>query len=275
VKFAVIVSLKDIAGLNIKDKLLKSGFQEAGQFRGEITYSAEFKGAHVSLLTVQTDTIVTEGLDAEVDADIMIFATRHQSRSEEKTLSVHIPGNYGKAEYGGYDGELCMSAPVIMKKAFQLLHRHAVEGYAISLESTHHGPLLKTPVFFIEIGSTEGEWNDPVAGKAIADTLIELFRSAGSSDDKVKTAIGFGGTHYCSAFNRIELETDVAMSHICPKYAMDKIDKEMVRKMISATGSKVDMALLDWNGLSGEEKTRLKDIFLQLGLDCRKTKEII
>ena len=32
------------------------------------------------------------------------------------------------------------------------------EGFGVSLEATHHGPYLRAPSLFIEIGSTEAEW---------------------------------------------------------------------------------------------------------------------
>ena len=55
---------------------------------------------------------------------------------------------------------------------------------------------------------------------------------------------------------------------------MENIDEDMVKKMISMTDRSVDFALLDWNGLNGEEKSRLKSIFEKIGLQYMKTKEI-
>ena len=47
------------------------------------------------------ESIYCENLDREINADILIFATKHQSGAGTKSLSVHIPGNFGKAEMGG------------------------------------------------------------------------------------------------------------------------------------------------------------------------------
>ena len=35
------------------------------------------------------------------------------------------------------------------------------EEYDITLEATHHGPLLDSPTLYLEIGSDEERWSDP------------------------------------------------------------------------------------------------------------------
>ena len=64
-----------------------------------------------------------------------------------------------------------------------------------------------------------------------------------------KTAIGIGGPHYCNNFNKILLRTDTAISHIRPKYLLEKLDEELIKQSVQKTVEKVDFVLLDWKGL--------------------------
>ena len=44
-----------------------------------------------------------------------------------------------------------------------------IEEFEVTLETTHHGPLLDTPTLFIEIGSTEEHWGRTDAAEVWAD----------------------------------------------------------------------------------------------------------
>ena len=44
--------------------------------------------------------------------------------------------------------------------------------YQITHEATHHGPFVEIPACFVEIGSTEVDWPDPIAGTIWADVLV-------------------------------------------------------------------------------------------------------
>lgn len=266
--YAIIVSKKDEAGMNIKENLLEEiEFERKHESKIE-SYTYE----NISLYVIEKDTIFFEECEEAIKAESYIFATRHQSKSKEKTLSVHFPGNFGKAEYGGREKELCFTDPVLLKKAFINLSMLGKEsGYAITLEATHHGPFIRKPVFFIEIGSSSEEWNDKAAGKIIARTIIKTL--AEEKENTYEKAIGFGGSHYCAAFNKIELETKVALGHICPKYNIENLDENIMKKMLlSANG--IDYALLDWKGMDSENRKKIMGILEKLDIKWKKTKDI-
>lgn len=253
--FSIIISKKDLAGLNIYNQLKEKEIENLD---------------NVEIIMIEEDSIF---FDKKLDCDYVIFATRHQSKTGEKTLSLHFPGNLGIAEFGGEDKSLCMSAPNIAKQAFRNLNKSAKNSdYLVTLEATHHGPFIKTPCFFIEIGSKKEQWQDKKAGNIIAQTIIETITNF--KPEKNEIAIGFGGTHYCNNFNKIELETDVAMSHICPKYNIESIDKNTIQNMIDSTKGNINYALLDWKGLNSDQKTRLIDILEKMNLSWKKTKDI-
>ena len=249
-KFAIITTTKNKASMNIK-KFLES-------------YDLE----NCDIYTVNEETIYLEGLD-KLDADFFIFATKHKSDSKIKTLTVHISGNWGKAELGGKDNCLNMGSALMLKKAFLLLNEHNLD-YEVSLEVTHHGPVVNKPHFFIEIGSSEKEWADEKAAEVVAKVIRDVINRKDLENQKI--AIGIGGNHYCPNFNKILLESDVALSHICPKYNLIYLNEKMLKEIINKTKEKVDFALLDWKGL-GKEKVRIISLLEDLKIKYKKTKD--
>jgi len=261
--------------MTIKDSLLKRfPFVKTNQLFYNIPiYKLELDNRTILLYTLTEDTIYFESPENHIKTDYFIFATRHSSKSGKKTLSMHFPGNFGKADFGGQEKELCTAPPNLLKQAFINLNKYGKDsGFSISLEATHHGPLIKKPVVFIEIGSTENEWKKKKAGDIIAKTIIETIKNYEKKD--YETVIGFGGMHYCAGFNKIELATNIALSHICPKYIIENIDEEIVKKMINSTYERVDYALIDWKGTNSVQRYKIVKILENLKLRWKKTKEI-
>ena len=144
-------------------------------------------------------------------------------------------------------------------------------GYELTMEATHHGPYVEKPSVFVEIGSTEKEWNDKENGKIIANTIIQGLKNENCS---YKIAVGIGGSHYCSNFNKTALRTDIAFSHFCPKYHLDKLNEDLILQSMKKTMEKTDFILLDWKGL-GTEKQRTVELLKGLNLEFKRTDQII
>jgi len=256
---AIIISKKDIAGTNIKQQLLELfDFKKLEEnLDNNPIYQLNINNKTIKLYTLNNDTIHAENLDKKINADLFIFATRHRAKAGVKTLCLHTPGNWGKAEFGGKEKQLCTAAPSYIKDAFLILNDLAKDqDYEKTLEVTHHGPFIEKPCFFIEIGSSEEQWKDKNAAKIIAKTIIKLLQT---EKKEHKVAFGIGGPHYASNFNKILLKTDIAIGHICPKYALQDLDEQMIKQAIEKTNEKVDFVLLDWKGL-GKEKQRVVNI---------------
>lgn len=267
--YAIICSTNDAAGINIRDRLLELyDFKKIGKHHDNPVYSYK----NMTLYTINIETINYEKLEKEIPADTYIFITRHQAVSGERTLSVHIPGNYSKAEFGGSEKTLCTAPANLLKRMYINLDRLNDTDFAVTLEATHHGPKIDTSVMFIEIGSTEKEWSLPEPAKIISKTVVETILEEGKKDYQV--AIGFGGNHYCSGFNNIEKDSNIAMSHICPKHAVENITKEMVQEMIKKTSEDVNFALIDWKGLNSEQRQKVITLLNQLNINWKKTKDI-
>ncbi|MEM2138050.1 MAG: D-aminoacyl-tRNA deacylase, partial [Candidatus Anstonellaceae archaeon] len=100
-------------------------------------------------------------------ADYYIFASTHKSASNTPALTVHTPGNWGSADLGGEPRKLNVafgSKVKVIAQAMKRLAGMAGLGYQLAIEADHHGPTVSKPIIFVEIGSTEKEWNNETAG---------------------------------------------------------------------------------------------------------------
>lgn len=210
---------------------------------------------------IDGDMTKTENLDLEKISryDFVIFASKHKSEKSEKTLSIHAPGNFREVWGGGISGKLSMSSSLFQKHLFGVLKTEVEKAkltkYKITLECTHHGPLIETPCVFIEIGGSETEWKDRAASFVIAKTIRESIKTYAESP-YLETAIGIGGPHYCPTFNKIQLNSNVAISHVIPKYVAP-ITREMILEAIEKTEEEVDFAVIDWKGLGKAEERQI------------------
>ena len=258
-KYLVVASKKDKAGMNITTQLSQFG--------------------NFDFYLVDEEIIYTENLDLEKinQYDFIIFASKHKSEKREKTLSIHAPGNPRGAELGGEGGKLCKSSALLQKQMFEKLkkniQKYELEKYKLTLECTHHGPLIEKPCVFIEIGSTETEWEDRRAAFIVAKTISEIIREF-KENPYNEVAVGIGGPHYCPNFNKIQLDSNIALSHIIPKYVFP-LKEEMIKEAIEKTEEEVDFVVLDWNGLGkAEERERIIEILDRLYIEYKRTTEI-
>ncbi len=263
---AIICSQQDTAGLNIKDKLLQMyDFKEEGYFEESRYYRLK----NIGLYTTEHDSVDCENVDEKIDADLFVFATKHESKAGIPSLCVHTQGNWGSADYGGKPRTLCVCPASYLKEGFRKIHELAGDsGYDIIQEVTHHGPFLEKPSFFIEIGSNKERWEDESAARIIAKTIMHLIEEK----PNYRTAIGIGGLHHSPNFKKIILDTDIAMGHICPKYQLKNLDIEMVNQAIAKTRPSPEMVILDWKGLSGY-KNKMKKIIDQIKLPIKRTSD--
>ena len=223
---AIIISKKDIASVNISKILLSS-------YEWEKEGDVYIHGNRI-LYFIEDEHLYHDNVDIELeelgyDIDTIIFASRHSSKEERKTLSVHPIGNFGKAIYGGRDAELVKTNPLLMRNALKLLKEKNDIGYSVSYEATHHGPYLEKPTFFIEVGSTSRQWNDMHACRIVAEVIMEM------KEEESEVAIGIGGGHYAPRFTDIALKKDIAFGHIAARYAIEYLNEEMLKKMFEAT----------------------------------------
>ncbi|MFH0816737.1 MAG: D-aminoacyl-tRNA deacylase [Methanobacteriota archaeon] len=234
----VVTSSEDIASMNIRERLLTLAKWDCG---------GSFQGAealvHDSLHMILIDVphLEADGLDAKFRDDhgappkLVVFASRHRSQSGKATLTVHPIGNYGDADYGGKPNALVPSAPREMTFALARLRKHGAGlPYEIGYEATHHGPSLSTPTFYIEIGSDETRWPDPIAAEAIAKTILDL-EGFETGDAKAPIAVGIGGGHYAPRHTDAALAGLACFGHIVPNHALEEEPERRLGMALDAT----------------------------------------
>jgi len=270
-KYLIIASKKDTAGMNITTQL--------SQFRQNPIMSSMSDNSSFDFYLVDEEIIYTENLDHEkIDKyDFVIFASKHQSEKGDKSLSVHAPGNFRSADFGGEQRKICPTSAHFLKQTFEKLNKyvneHKLHEYKVTLECTHHGPLINKPCIFIEVGSSETEWKDRKAGFIIAKIIKDIINEF-KPNPYNEVAIGIGGPHYCPNFNKIQLNSNVALSHIIPQYALP-LEEEMVKQAVEKTQEEIDFAVLDWKGVpNAAERERIIKILDDNYIQYKRTSEI-
>ncbi len=224
-RVALVNSRQDKAGVNIRHHIEQLLAADPDGRWNEQGRSYEFFETEERLINAV-------GLDQRIDADLVIFLSRHSSVNPVPVLTVHVTGNFRIAALGGSDRTLTRAAPAMMQATLRALAKHCPEGYRISYEVTHHGPTgLKTPSFFVEIGSTEKEWTDPAAGRAVAEAVLDAVPI------HAVPLVGFGGTHYAVRQTEIALSSRGAFGHIAHTREICGLDDAMVHLMLAESGA--------------------------------------
>ncbi len=237
-KFLIVGSKSDLASRNIITNLI-----DIGQF---------------NLYIIDEDMLRTENLDPEKikQFDFIIFVSKHKSEKHEKTLSIHAPGNFKEVWGGGKEKMLGPASALFEKHLFEMLVKEKensdLSRYSVTMEATHHGPLIERPSVFIEVGGTEEEWKDKGASFVVAKAIRNALNTWKENPYR-EIAVGIGGPHYCPGFNKIQLTSNIALSHIIPKYVAP-ITEEMILESINKTIEEVDFVILDWKGIGKVEE---------------------
>ncbi|NVM53415.1 MAG: hypothetical protein HWN66_06890 [Candidatus Helarchaeota archaeon] len=275
----ILVSNQDLAGLTIKKQLLKMGtFEETDRkFEGNLIY--EEAQTKVPIVTINRRLIDADHLSKFFKTDLFIFASKHKSESEKPSLLVHAPGNWGQDNsYGGNPQELALTSARIIKQVLGDLTKLREETqleYDVTSEVTHHGPTnLDSPCVFIELGSNETFWQDSRGARIVAEIILKLITEPPSLSHLIY-AIGFGGPHYASNFNRVQLKTNYAVAHIAPKYVLDDITEELIIQAINKTVEKVEYAILDWKGMIKTQREKIIESLANLNIEILRVRQVV
>ncbi len=267
-----VASKKDPAGLNITNMLLSRGYfeQTSERISGNPVFTKRLASdERAKLILVEEDAINTQNSIPLEDARLVIFLSRHSSRSGKSTLSVHTPGNMGQALMGGLSRTVSISPASAMKDALAALYNAKEEkrlNYEVSYECTHHGPSLTKPAMFVEVGSSLEHWQDNEA----AECVVEGSIAAASNSESYPTSLGIGGPHYNRKFTNLALTTEKAFGHIVPKYNICSIDARLLEQCIERTVEPVTDVVLDWKGIRGKDRSPLLRMLNELDLDIEK-----
>jgi D-aminoacyl-tRNA deacylase len=255
----LVASNKDPASINIKEQILKTyPFQKITQtYRQNPLYTTNIAGKNITLATLNEESINAQYLPTDFpDAELIVFISRHSSQSGTPTLTVHVPGNFGAAEFGGLPKTVSVAPAVAMQMALKALAQMKQKlclTYEVSYEVTHHGPSLSVPALFVELGSSALQWGDQTAAGAVAYAAMQAITNSPASIG-CPVALGIGGTHYNQKFTQLALEDKAVFGHMVPKYAVEHFDRELLAQCIQKTQGNVSVVLLDWKGIKSQEK---------------------
>ena len=254
----------DPAAMNIAHHL-----RELFDFEKIASNSYQFKDNY--LVQIEVDSVYAEFVEKDYEnVDFIIFASRHSSEAGVPSLTVHTPGNFGSADYGGIAGEICVSNPTAQKLALKELHAQKEDlnlNFEVSMEATHHGPLTGKPTMFIEIGSEKDQWINEKAGEAVA---LALMKAVTFKDHTFPKAVGIGGGHYCQKHTRVMIFREYALGHVLAKYV--PISEENVKKAVVKNGG-CDAFILDWKGTP--QRSEVSNMLERFELPIFKAKQVL
>ena len=249
---------KDPAGYNIA-KFIAQELEKNGDV---------YKGKYFDLSIISSPVISADLLEEKFDYDGYIFLSKHAAESGVLALTCHNTGNFSDANFGGYSRQVSIPHPYIQKSYIQNLWnaRSKFPGFQITIEATHHGPTaLNKPALFIEIGTTEKEWNDVNLCNSVGQIIVDVMKEEPKS---YPIAICFGGTHYPEKFTNELIHGKYSLGTVIPKHALGQIDQSLFSHIIKRNRD-ATAALLDWNGM-GKNKQKILEMLEGTDLEVIK-----
>jgi D-aminoacyl-tRNA deacylase len=248
----------DPAGSNMA-KHISQGMQKDGEI---------FRSKYFDLVTIATPAISADWLEEKYQYDGFVFLSKHAAESGVLALTCHSTGNFSKADFGGKERQVAIPNSDLQKSYIKNLWdaKNSFPEFQITIEATHHGPTdLNKPSLFIEIGTTEKQWNDVNLCNSIADIVVRTITSEISENP---VALCFGGTHYPNKFTKELIEGKFALGTVIPKHALDFLDNELFSHILQRNKN-ATASLLDWNGL-GKNKQKVLDLLEHTDLEVIK-----
>src|SRR5574337_347962 len=229
---------------------------------------ALYRGKHFDLVIIPSPAISADWLEDKYVYDGYVFLSKHAAESGTLALTCHSTGNFSGAQFGGFPRQVAVPHPHLQKSYMKHLwtKRDDFSKFEVTIEATHHGPTaLSKPTLFIEIGTTQLEWNDKELCQNIASIVVEEL---GKEPERHKVAICFGGTHYPEKFNRELIEGEFALGTVVPKHALDNLDEELFLHILDRN-REARHALVDWRGL-GQNKQKIVNFIQHAELEMVK-----
>lgn len=247
---------ENIASDNVAKELFPLGFEPSGE--------GEWKCGNARLIDTKFDRALN--VSTNYDADYFVILSPHKSEMKLQSLTVHIPGNWDSADHGG--------APRTLNTSYASRQRFLLRSLAeknkkyglnfnVNYEVDHHGPTISKPIIFVEIGSSEAEWKNPLAAKIIAESVFGLL----DFNETCESYFGVGGGHYGPLFTRYALEKDFGFGHMLPKYKCDSIAEDTFRQALEKNKEQPKAIMLDKKGVNKEQRENVEKLAGEFGFD--------
>ena len=271
----IVTSKDDAASTNIATRLVENYpfIEMPEQYGGHSVFCWRLQDEEIRLLTVNGELAYLQDIANMPDVELIIFVSRHESRDNKPIFSVHVPGNFSTAEFGGLSRKVSVAPANTMRAALKEITAQRtlleLEEYTVYYEGTHHGPSINTPTVFVEIGSTPTEWNDPLAGQVVAHATITAIKNT----LQVEGAVGIGGSHRNRRLTSISQDSEIAFGHIIPSYAFKWLTPELINQCVERTLEKNPILVLDWKGIDRKDRGRLQEVLDDVPYDVHRVSE--
>lgn len=249
-KIALVFSDRDPASKNMR-----------GAFLGLLDGSGQLGPFSVLTVELNKELVFVEPQDLPA-ADSYVFLSRHVGA--KSCFTIHATGNPGsETKLGGRPRSLGVAAP-LLSHAF-LMAMMVSSPLPVVFEATHHGPTeLDRPCVFVEIGVSESDWTNPSYARFVAGAVVSALRDYGSTAPAI--ACCFGGPHYASVFTEYSYRNGFALGHIISKHSLVAGDREIVRLATQRCEPRPAYAIIDWDGLRGDQRRTVLEEVGELGL---------
>ena len=242
---------------NLADFEAAEKFNSLKRFRSGDTEMLEITGLHIDASYMD-----------QYKSDLIVFLSKHSSSKGISSLTVHAEGNWSdKAELGGMPHQLSFSSPLSMLQLLKSMKSISAAGLDVTYEATHHGPLLKTPSLFVELGGNEEVMKNREYLGIVAQSVVRLINDDTDSDF-TKIVVGIGSNHYSSKFTSIALGRGYAFAHIMPRFYT--FEYEMLGQAFERSTPKPENAVIDWKSIRSEERDKIINKLNELGMDYER-----
>ncbi|MGC8628598.1 MAG: D-aminoacyl-tRNA deacylase [Candidatus Micrarchaeia archaeon] len=264
----IVYNELDPASKNVAEHIANSyGFVPSGaSLVSEKLEGVEIIKSDVNLL--EAEFVDSFGLEAAY------LLSEHVSSAGVSAFTTHPTGNWGsEAKLKGKPHELSVAAPLQMLGIIQKINERlsAAPGVSLTYEATHHGPLLKTPSLFAEIGGNEAAINSKALAAILGEAIVASMQAV---VEYSKVVIGIGSSHYPSGFTRLAIEKGYAFSHMFPKYAYYNEDSTnnvfMLEQAVTRSKPAPEIAILDWHSFNSMERQEIIKKLNELGIDYER-----
>ncbi len=247
--------------------------------------------------------IIHEKETAETVDEVLVLS-RHAAKSGLPSLTVHaigVPGEIPHGEEGFAGGIKGIAVPPSPRFSaiYSALREESsrselADEFEVSLETTHHGPVLTKPTLYLEIGSTESEWIRKDAAMLWAAVISRVLGLSDKSPEgewfgEGDVMIGLGGGHYAPRHSDIAIRSGLPFGHLLANYALifDEENKEFptgpwrhslfeaIEKTRIAFPGGTIFAHLDRKSFKAWQRNAIITELSSLDVEVRRGKEII
>ncbi len=305
----LLASRADNASVNLLEAVLRlDGWGQKEGFEHGVLQRHSAQPVH--LLTIEELHIHADGIDETHSGavgetvDEVLVLSRHAAKSGRPSLTLHaigVPGEVPHGEPGFAGGRKGLAVPPSPRFAtlFRELRIEATNSgladeFDLTLETTHHGPVLTAPTLYLEIGSKESEWVREDAADCWARVIYRVLGLADSSplgewSGEGEVMIGLGGGHYAPRHTDVIIRSGLDFGHLLANYALifDERDEgppsgpwkhslaEAVSKTREAYPGGTFFAHLDRKSFKGWQRSAIIEELGQMGVEVRRGRDFL